>query len=242
MGSMPLETYDLAMLAVLVVAIGLGAWKGMAWQVASLASLFFSGVVAVRFSGPLAPLFSSSEPWNRFLAMFVLYLGMSLLIWVVFRMVSRAIDRVQLREFDRQAGALVGGLKGVALCLVITFFAVTLSEAARQAVLRSRSGYYIAKLIQRAEPVLPEEVRGVLGGYIEELDRRLDPATPPRPGPLDKLGEAGSGVDGGVVESVLEAAAERAGGAGTIGHGVDPWAANYTWPSGRSEAVEGSER
>ncbi len=234
MESLPLEAYDIGMLAVLLVAVVLGAWKGMAWQIASLASLVLSAAVAIRFSGLLAPLFSSSEPWNRFVAMFVLYLGVSLLIWIVFRMVSHAIDRVQLREFDRQAGALFGGLKGVALCLVITFFAVTLSEAARQAVLRSRSGYYIARLIQRAEPVLPEEVRGVLGGYIEELDRRLDPATPPRPGPLDKLTDPTREDGRGVVEDILGAASERATVPGTIGHGVDPWSTDFRWPDSGS--------
>ncbi len=214
MESLPLEAYDLGMLAVLVVTIGFGAWKGMAWQVASLASLVLSAMVAIRYSEGIAPLFGSSEPWNRFVAMLVLYVAVSLLVWVVFRMVSRAIDRVQLQEFDRQIGALFGGLKGVALCLIITFFAVTLSETARQAVLRSRSGHYIARLIQRAEPVLPEEVRSVLGQYIDELDRRLDPSTPAQPGPLDRLSDPSSDDGRGAVEEALgamESAAEMLG-------------------------------
>ncbi len=217
MESLPLEVYDIAMLALLAMTVLFGAWKGMAWQIASLASLVLSVAVAIRLSGPLAPLFGGHEPWNRFVAMLVLYLGVSLLVWIVFRMVSQAIDRVQLREFDRQAGALFGGLKGIALCLIVTFFAVTLSEAARQAVLRSRSGHYIARLIQRADPVLPDEVRQVLGDYIEELDRRLDPTTPPKPGPLDRLSEPSDGGGGAVVDDVLNAASER------LGRGSDPW-------------------
>ncbi len=236
MESLPLQPYDIGMLAVLLIAVVLGAWKGMAWQLASLASLVLSAAVAIRFSGPLAPMFGGSEPWNRFVAMFVLYLAVSLLVWVVFRMISHAIDRVQLREFDRQAGALFGGLKGVALCLIITFFAVTLSEAARQAVLKSKSGYYIAKLIQRAEPVLPEEVRGALGGYIEELDRRLDPTAPPEPGPLDRLTDPSSESGRGVVDGVLDAAKRAA--SETAGHGVDPWSTDLRWP--QTDAV-GSE-
>ncbi len=219
MESLPLEPYDLGLLAVLLVTVVFGAWKGMAWQIASLASVVLSAAVAIRFGRPLAPLFSRHEPWNRFVAMLVLYLGVSLAVWIVFRVVSRAIDRVQLREFDRQAGALLGGLKGVALCLVITFFAVTLSETTRQAVLRSYSGHYIARLIRHAGPVLPEEVRDVLGEYIDELDRRLDPATPAEPGPLDRLDEAAQEAGGGVVDGVWDAA-EAAGG---IGSGGERW-------------------
>lgn len=236
MESLPLQAYDLGMLAVLLVTIFFGAWKGMAWQIASLASLILSAVVALRFSGPLAPLFSSQEPWNRFVAMLALYLGVSLLVWIVFRMVSRAIDRVQLREFDRQIGALFGGLKGVALCLVITFFAVTLSEAARQAVLRSRSGHYIARLIQKADPVVPEEVRGVLGQYIEELDRRLDPTTPPKPGPLDRLSDPDSENGRGVVGDVLGAAERAATAVGSSGRNSDPWSTDFVWPEPVSSA------
>jgi membrane protein required for colicin V production len=59
-------------------------------------------------------------------------------------------------------------------CLVITFFAVTLSESVRQAILHTRSGYYTTLLIRSAAPVLPQEVRNVVGGYIDELNRKLD--------------------------------------------------------------------
>ncbi|MBN2578123.1 MAG: CvpA family protein [Pirellulales bacterium] len=175
--------YDIIMLVVLVGTLLFGVWKGMAWQAASLGSLVLSAVVALQFGDSLAPYISAEAPWNRYLAMFVLYLGTSLTIWVVFRLVSKAIDRVKLKEFDRQLGALFGLAKGVLLCVVITFFAVTLSETARQAVLKSYSGYAIAQLTRHAGPVLPEDVRAVIGKYIDELDHKLDPNTPPETPP-----------------------------------------------------------
>ena len=113
--------------------------------------------------------------------MLVLYVATSLVIWLVFRMVSNAINRVQLKEFDRQLGGLFGAVKGVLWCVIVTFFAVTLSEPGRQAVLKSHSGYYIAVLTARGVPLLPQEVRAVLGKYIDELDRRLDPKQPAAP-------------------------------------------------------------
>jgi membrane protein required for colicin V production len=176
-----LQPYDFVMLAVLLISTVFGAWKGMAWQLATLASLVVSLGVAVHASGPIAPYLSIREPWNRCVAIVVLYLLTALVIWLVFRVVAKIIDRVQLKEFDRQVGALFGAAKGVLWCLVITFFAVTLSETARQAVLRSRSGYYTALLIQRARPVMPQDLRALLGKYIEELDRKLDPDNPPIP-------------------------------------------------------------
>ena len=176
-----IQPYDILMLAILVLTTLFGAWKGMAWQFASVASFVLSFLVASRCSGMLAPYLSDRAPWNRVLAMLILFVATSAAVWIVFRLVAGLIDKVRLKGFDRQLGALLGVVKGALLCLVNTFFAVTLSEAARQKVLLSRSGYYIAKLIDQAGPVLPEEVHGVLGRYIEELDRKLDPNNTPAP-------------------------------------------------------------
>jgi membrane protein required for colicin V production len=175
--SFPLQPYDFMMLAVLAFSVLFGAWKGMAWQLASLASLVVSGIVAAHLSGAVAPYFGSQAPWNRCVAMLVLYVLTGVAIWLLFRLVAGLIDRVKLKEFDRQLGALFGAAKGVLWCLVITFFAVTLSEVARQAVLKSHSGYYIAVVTHRAMPILPQELRSAVGKYVEELDRKLDPAT-----------------------------------------------------------------
>src|SRR4051812_9792676 len=126
-----MEIYDILMLVVLIGATVFGAWKGMAWQLASLASLVISYFVGLRFSEQVAPMFGDQAPWNRFVAMLVLYVLTSLAIWMVFRIVANFMDRIKLTGFDRQIGALFGAAKGVLLCVAITFFAVTLSPQAR---------------------------------------------------------------------------------------------------------------
>lgn len=174
-----LQPYDIFMLVVLGGTVLFGFWKGMAWQFASVASIVLSLGVAIHVSPSIATVFGETEPWNRAIAMLVLFLATSLFVWLVFRLVSGVIDRVRLKEFDRQAGALLGLIKGVLYCLIITFFAVTLSESLRQYVLASYSGRYMAILIEKATPVLPEQVTYYLGQYIEEFDHKLDPNTPP---------------------------------------------------------------
>lgn len=179
MGSFPLHPYDVVMLVILAVATFFGLWKGLAWQVASVASFVLSYFVAVQGSSSLAPLLPLQAPWNHLAAMLILFTATSAAVWLAFRLVAGVIDKIQLKAFDRQLGALLGLFKGVLICLVITFFAVTLSEDLRQEVLRARSGYYIALLIDRIKPVLPAEVRDLVGQYIEELDRKLQ--QPPAP-------------------------------------------------------------
>ena len=88
---------------------GLGAWKGVAWQVASLGSVLVSTAVAVRYSAAVAPFSvrdSCGEPGNWWIAMLVLYLAAAGGVWILFRLVSNLIDRVRLKEFDRQLGAV----------------------------------------------------------------------------------------------------------------------------------------
>ncbi len=178
MNGVPTHWYDIVMVVVLAGTTMFGAWKGVAWQLASLGSLVVSALVAIRFNAVVAP-WISREEWGRFVAMLILYLGTSLVIWLLFRPVAGFIDRLKLKEWDRQAGGLFGLIKGVLLSVVITFFAVTLSEDARQAVLKSYSRGAVAMLIEKAGPLLPEKVHGVLGKYLEELDRKLNPKTPP---------------------------------------------------------------
>jgi membrane protein required for colicin V production len=169
-----MQAYDVFMLSVLVAAVAWGAWKGLAWQIASIASIFVSYFVAVNFRGPVAALFHYDPPeWNNFLAMLVLYLGSSLVIWVAFNLVRDFVEKVQLKEFDRQVGGLVGGAKGILICTVITMFTVGLgTETQRQAVVTSRSGYYIARLLESVEPLMPAEYRQQLQQTIAQLEAR----------------------------------------------------------------------
>ncbi len=57
-----LHPYDLFVLAVLAAATLYGLWKGVAWQVASIASLVISTLVAGRYGAALAPYLSNQRP------------------------------------------------------------------------------------------------------------------------------------------------------------------------------------
>src|SRR5436190_21427975 len=108
-----MQTYDLLMLAVLGAATLFGFWKGMAWQIASLASLVVSYFASLRFSEQMAPFFAQTfkslqPPLNRFAAMFAIYVATSFVIWTLFRFISTAIDKVRLESFDKQLGAMFG--------------------------------------------------------------------------------------------------------------------------------------
>jgi membrane protein required for colicin V production len=171
-----MQTYDLLMLLVLVCATMFGFWKGMAWQLASLASLVVSYFAALKFSERLAPTFGSTAPWNRFVAMLAIYVITSFMIWTAFRLISGVIDKVKLETFDKQLGAMFGFAKGVLLCIAVTFFAVTLLPPAQgEMIVGSQSGKYIAQFLSKADAVMPPEIHQVIDPYLNKVQERLNP-------------------------------------------------------------------
>ena len=173
-----MQGYDVFMGIILVAAIVWGAWKGLAWQIASLASLLLSYFVSLNFrqmvADQLVKMVEVRPPLDVFLSMLILFLGTSLVVWLGFNLISDAIERVKLKEFDRQIGALCGLAIGMLLCVIITLFVVALSsEPQRQAVCQSRSGYYIAVLLDKAEAVMPQEMKQLINPYVHELDERV---------------------------------------------------------------------
>ncbi len=187
-----MQPYDILMLIVLALAIIWGAWKGLAWQIASIASIGLSYFVALHFRMPLARIINASPPWNMFVAMLILFLGTGLIVWVCFNLISEIIERVKLKEFDRQLGALFGAAKGVLLCVLITLFSVALlGDVQRKAICSSKSGYYIAVLLDRTDMMIPRELHEVLAPYLDRLDRDI-----PHPHTADGSFPAG-GVEGG---------------------------------------------
>jgi membrane protein required for colicin V production len=172
--------YDLIMIAVLIAATAWGVYKGLAWQIASLASIFVSYVGAANFCGLLAPYIGAQPPWNVYLAMLIIYLGASLAVWIAFRLVKTTIDGVKLQEFDKHVGGVFGAAKGVVLCVIITLFGVTLmGQRERESIVRSYSGYYIAVLLDKSHAVIPTAVHDQIHPLLHKLDESLPPGYQP---------------------------------------------------------------
>jgi membrane protein required for colicin V production len=200
-----MQTYDIIMLIILASAAIFGAIKGFAWQVASLASIFVSYIVASHFRHDVAKHINAQPPWNVFLAMLLLYFGTSLAIWLVFRMISSSIDKIRLKEFDRQLGAGLGLLKGAALCCIVTMFAMTLLGPNQKTLIaRSRSGQYIAQALAHAGSLMPAEVKEVIGPYIVNVERELEQGRAPEgfPMPVDVQGVNGTSLGNDLMRGI----------------------------------------
>lgn len=195
-----MQSYDLIMIIVLAAAALLGAWKGLAWQVASVGSMAASYLVASQFRTPFANLlasqFGAPAPWNMFLAMLLLFLGAGAAVWIGFAFLRKTIDQLKLKDYDRQVGAAVGLATGGLLCIIITFFGLMLmGPKEKQTIVNSYSGHLIARVLHQAEPLLPKEVHTVLDPYLHKLEDQLEPGFHPGRADSGDAPNFGSGVD-----------------------------------------------
>lgn len=152
-----------------------GAWKGLAWQAAGILSLVAGFAVALPLSGPLAPAFGASAPLNRFVAVAVLYALVSLGVYIAALCYRTTIQRWKLEHWDRHLGGVAGALKGFLLCLVLTYFSVTLTSSLREPILTTKSGKVMAHVMSAVHPIWPPGVHDVLHPYVHRLEEPKDP-------------------------------------------------------------------
>jgi uncharacterized membrane protein required for colicin V production len=166
-----LPTFDIVVLVILVIAAIRGAIKGIVWQLAVIGSIVLCFAFSESGSVFIAPLLALDPPLNRWVAMLILYIVLSFAAFGVARVMHKWIEKMKFKEYDRHLGFLFGAVKGVIICLVGTFFVVTISAGYRETILNSYSGHAAAVIMDRLHPVMPDELHDVLEPYIHQLDQ-----------------------------------------------------------------------
>lgn len=152
---------DWIFLAVLALSILMGLWRGLVFEVLSLA-----GWAVAYFCMPwLAPVLQEFLPQEKLgpgLAQ-ALSLGLSfvlvLLLWgICAKLLRSLIHATPLSVLDRLAGAGFGVLRGLLICIAVVLL-VSMTPAVESEIwLSSQLVPGLQTVIQAAKPVLPAEV------------------------------------------------------------------------------------
>jgi membrane protein required for colicin V production len=146
--------------ALLLASMLIGAWRGLVFEVLSLASWVVAFFVAQWFAAdmalwlPMGDVDGSIRHAAGFVLVFVLTIfACSFVAWVT----KKLIEAVGLRPADRTLGAVFGVLRGVVLMLVVTAVAAwtPVHEAAWWQ--ESQVAPLLSQLLQGLRPALPEE-------------------------------------------------------------------------------------
>lgn len=166
--------YDIIMLVLLLGAVIFGYWKGLAWQIASVAAVVVSYFAAYRFHYQVAPYVKAQPPFNEYAAMLIIFVACSLMIWLAYAYVNRSLEKAELDGFNRQMGALVGAVLGVLLCMVATMFAVSLlGPTAHDSIFTSKFGPYVVRGISMVRSIVPEEFAGPLDPHFNNFQQQI---------------------------------------------------------------------
>jgi membrane protein required for colicin V production len=148
---------DYAVLAVLLLSIAWGAWRGLVQEVLSLTGWIMAFVAANMFAGPLAETFPSAmrQELRIPLAFLLIFVGTLVLAALATAFLARIVKVSVLHSLDRWLGALFGLLRGL---LILVAFAIVagLTPLPRQPFwTNSATGYSLAQTVIQLKPWLP---------------------------------------------------------------------------------------
>ena len=152
---------DWVFVALLLASMLMGAWRGLVYEVLSLAGWVVAFLVAQWFAADAAALL----PWEgaqdtvRYAAGFILVFIVTIfacgfLAWLG----KKLVDAVGLRPVDRTLGAAFGVLRGLVILLELVVIAglKPLHQAAWWQA--SRGAVWLSEMVQTLKPVLPQEL------------------------------------------------------------------------------------
>jgi len=238
--------YDFVILAILVYCAWQGASRGLVMQLAWIVALIGCFKFADQLSPTIEPYVGVEQPLRHWIAMFILYLGFSLGAFLVARSLNSALEKAKFKDFDRHLGGVFGLLKGVVIALIVTFFAVTLNESLRETVLKSKTGSIACVILDKVEPLTPDDFPPMLRDSIARFKEELDPGHR-APGHPSSLEELFHGMGGSHDETTEQGASDFDSGRDEPSSFDDPWArspSNGAAPSYREmiESLPGSIR
>ncbi|MCL2623083.1 MAG: CvpA family protein, partial [Planctomycetaceae bacterium] len=173
-----MQIYDIIILILVGWLTLRGAIKGMISQLASIAAVIASFWAAVRFGPILGPAMQSAfnilPPWDKVFGITLAFVGASIAVMFVHRVLANLISVIRMQKYDRLLGAMFGFLKGILIGMILTFFAVMLSEQTHQLATQSRSGKILVRFIQRTQSLLPEDVGTLIEANLEGFRKQLE--------------------------------------------------------------------
>lgn len=158
---MNISVVDVALLLVLLVSIVLGAWRGLLYEVMSVAgwvAAFFLAQWLALDAAAWLPMDGAAEPLRYaagFVAVFVVAaFAAGLLAWLV----KKAAEAMGLRPVDRTLGAVFGFLRGTVILLAVVVVVVMTPLREHEQWRASTGADWLTTTLMTLRPLLPAEL------------------------------------------------------------------------------------
>ena len=148
---------DYGVIAVLLLSIAWGAWRGLVHEVLSLAGWIMAFLAANLLAAPLSETFPANmRPEFRVVGAFLLvFVGTLVLVTLPTALVTKFIRVSVLQSLDRWLGALFGLMRGLVLVVAFAVVAGLTSFPTTPVWKDSATGYSLAQTVIQLKPWLP---------------------------------------------------------------------------------------
>ncbi len=155
---MPIGVVDAVLAGVLLLSMLVGAWRGLVFELLSIAGWIAAWIAASMFAvdvAPHVPIGSAGSGLNL-AASFVLVFVAALIAWAIAaRLVRLLLHATPLSVPDHLLGALFGLLRGVVLLLAVAYVVALTPLAKAPAWQASVGAGWLRQAIAAVEPLLP---------------------------------------------------------------------------------------
>ena len=171
-----MEWFDILILGILLFFTWRGAKRGLVTQLAWMAAI----ILCFKFSDSLAPSITPhigigdpDNPARHWVAMFLLFLGFTIVSFAVAWQIEGSIDKSrQLKDLDRFFGGVIGLIRGGIVAMILTFFAVCW-DATKPTVVKSQTGPIAWTVLDWIKPLEPQFFHEYLVGSLKEFRERM---------------------------------------------------------------------
>lgn len=157
----PWNGVDLAMLAVLLLSMLVGAWRGLVFEVMSLLGWLAAYLAAQWFAASVAPYVPIGAPGSAInhAAAFAATFIAALIAWgLLSRLVKMLIQATPLGLIDRLLGAAFGALRGGVLLLAVAAVVTRTPWVQSPAWQQSEGAAVLRTVLTGLKPALPRQI------------------------------------------------------------------------------------
>lgn len=116
--------FDFAVMTILLVSLSLGVWRGLVYEVLSLAGWPIAFVLSRMYAGEIAPLMPLMQEAMRVALAYAVVFIAALVAWAVLVwLFAKLVKAIGLGWMDRVLGGLFGALRGVLVILALVWLA-----------------------------------------------------------------------------------------------------------------------
>ena len=180
-----MSTFDIIVLAVIVILTIIGLWKGMVRQIFGLLGVIAGYVLALRFYQPCSKFLTSIHPGTaRVISFIAIFLACILAAHIIGWLVGRFFNISGLGFLNRIGGGFLGFLKG---CLIVSLIVlvVTASDSAKSSFFKkSHTVKYVLPVASILEKVTREDIKAK---YNEKIGKEKPVSPKQKPGSYPAL-------------------------------------------------------